>query len=130
MTKVTVPALGPAGAPAAQRNHFVTALDLFTFGITRCSRRYPTVGDHVVDEAPSDDYRTFAVDGHDAVVEMQTVHVPAGTFRALVVTLDAAQTGLPVRQRHTHLLVRAGSGLVKLVFAHRDGSVSTVVRLK
>ena len=66
--------------------------------------------------------------GKHAVLGLQTVHVPAGTFKALAVRITRA-AGLPIRQRDTHVLVRSGLGLVKLVFKHGDNSVSTVVLL-
>jgi hypothetical protein len=61
---------------------------------------------------------------------MQTVHVPAGTFRALVVRSTLTQQRYSFGSGIRTCWFAPGEGLVKLVFAHRDGSVSTVVRLK
>jgi hypothetical protein len=130
VTKVKFPKLGPFGAPAARRNHFVTALDLLTFGLNPVLTPYPKVGDKWSTKRSSDDYRTFGVDGTTRVVKMQTVHVPAGTFRALVVTSTLRQNGFAFGSGTRTCWFAAGVGLVKLVFTHRDGSVSTVVRLK
>jgi hypothetical protein len=127
---VKFPKLGPAGAPAARRNHFVTALDLLTFGLNPVLTPYPKVGDKWSTARASDDYRTFGVDGTTRVVKMQAVHVPAGTFRALVVTSTLRQKGFAFGSGTRTCWFAAGVGLVKLVFAHGDGSVSTVVRLK
>ena len=74
------PPLGPAGAPAAQRNHFVTALDLFTFGINPILTPYPAVGDHWASSRRSDDFATYGVDGQTRITGMQPVTVPAGTI--------------------------------------------------
>ena len=130
VTKVKFPKLGPAGAPAARRNRFVTALDLLTFGLNPVLTPYPRVGDHWATKRSSDDYRTFGVDGTTRIVGMQTVHVPAGTFRALVVKSSLRQRGFPFGSGTRTCWYAAGKGLVKLVFAHGDGSVSTVVRVK
>jgi hypothetical protein len=61
---------------------------------------------------------------------MQTVNVPAGRFRALVVRSTLRQRGFAFGSGTRTCWFAAGKGLVKLVFAHRDGSVSTVVRVK
>lgn len=127
---VRFPPLGPAGAPAGQRNRFVTALDLLTFGMNPILTAFPAVGDSWATSRSSDDYRTFGVDGQTRVTGMQTVHVPAGTFRALVVRSTLTQPGFRFGSGTRTCWFAAGKGLVKLVFAHRDGSVSTVVRLK
>jgi hypothetical protein len=124
------PPLGPAGASAARRNHFVTPLDLLTFGLNPILTPYPRVGDRWSTSRSSDDYRTFGVDGTTRVVGMQTVNVPAGRFRALVVRSTLRQRGFAFGSGTRTCWFAAGKGLVKLVFAHRDGSVSTVVRVK
>ncbi len=129
-SKLKFPQLGPAGAPLAQRNHFVTALDLFTFGINPMLTPYPAVGDHWSTSHHSDDYATYAVDGQSRIVGMRSVTVPAGTFRALVVTSTLTQKGFPYGSGTRTCWFASGVGLVKLVFAHRDGSVSTVELLK
>jgi hypothetical protein len=127
---VKFPPLGPAGAAAGQRNHFVTALDLLTFGLNPILTAYPAVGDHWSTSSSSDDYRTYGVDGQTRITGMQTVQVPAGTFRALVVRSTLTQRGYSFGSGTRTCWFASGEGLVKLVFAHRDGSVSTVVRLK
>jgi hypothetical protein len=129
-TKLKFPALGPAGASAAQRNHFVTALDLFTFGINPMLTPYPAVGDHWSTSTHSDDYATYGVNGQARIVGMKAVKVPAGSFRALVVTSTLTQRGFPFGSGTRTCWFAPGVGLVKLVFAHRDGSVSTVELLK
>jgi hypothetical protein len=127
---VEFPPLGPAGVPAGQRNRFVTALDLLTFGMNPILTALPAVGDQWTTSRSSDDYRTYAVDGQTRITGMQTVRVPAGTFRALVVRSTLTQRGYAFGSGTRTCWFAPGKGLVKLVFAHRDGSVSTVVRLK
>ena len=129
-SKLKFPPLGPAGAPLAQRNRFVTALDLFTFGINPMLTPYPAVGDHWSTSHHSDDYSTYGVDGQARIVGMRSVTVPAGTFRALIVTSTLTQKGFPYGSGTRTCWFASGVGLVKLVFAHRDGSVSTVELLK
>jgi hypothetical protein len=124
------PPLGPVGAPAGQRNRFVTALDLLTFGMNPILTALPAVGDQWSTSSSSDDYRTYGVNGQTRITGMQTVRVPAGTFRALVVRSTLTQRGYAFGSGTRTCWFAPGKGLVKLVFAHRDGSVSTVVRLK
>ena len=127
---VKFPPLGPVGAPASQRNRFVTALDLLTFGMNPILSALPAVGDQWTTSSTSDDYRTYGVNGQTRITGMQTVKVPAGTFRALVVRSTLTQRGYPFGSGTRICWFAPSKGLVKLVFAHRDGSVSTVVRLK
>jgi hypothetical protein len=129
-SKLTFPQLGPAGAPAAHRNHFVTALDLFTFGLNPILPPYPAIGDHWSTSRHSDDFATYGVDGSTRIVGMRTVKVPAGTYHALVVSSKLTQRGFAYGSGTRTCWFAPGVGLVKLVFAHRDGSVSTVELVK
>jgi hypothetical protein len=61
---------------------------------------------------------------------MQTVKVPAGTFRAVVVGSTLKQAGFPFGSGTRTAWFVDGRGLVKLVFRHGDGSVSQVELLK
>jgi len=129
-TKLKFPPLGPAGAAQARRNHFVTALDLLTFGLNPILGANPKVGDHWATAKGSDDYSTYGVTGETQVVGMQRVRVPAGSFRALVVRSTLTQRGFPYGSGVRTAWFAARKGLVKLVFAHGDGSISTVELLK
>jgi hypothetical protein len=129
-SKLVFPPLGPAGAPAAQRNHFATVLDLFTFGLNPILPPYPAVGDQWSTSKHSDDYATYGVSGQTRIVGMQRIHVPAGSFRALEVRSTLKQPGYSFGSGTRTCWFAAGVGLVKLVFAHKDGSVSTVELLK
>ena len=56
------------------------------------------------------------------------VRTPAGTFRTTVVRSTLVQRGYRFGSGTRTSYFAAGKGLVKLVFRHRDGSVSTVER--
>jgi hypothetical protein len=58
------------------------------------------------------------------------VTVSAGRFDALEVQSVLAQRGFPFGSGLRTMWFAPGRGLVKLVFRHRDGSVSTVQLLK
>jgi hypothetical protein len=70
------------------------------------------------------------VSGSAKVVGIQRVRVPAGSFNALVVRASLRQPGFRFGSGIRTSWFAAGKGLVKLVFRHGDGSVSTVVLLK
>jgi hypothetical protein len=61
---------------------------------------------------------------------VRTVRVPAGKFQALEVKSVLTQRGHPYGSGTRTMWFAAGRGLVKLVFRHRDGSVSQVQLLK
>jgi hypothetical protein len=122
-SKITFPSLG-------HNLRFATALDFLTYGLNPILGATPAVGDHWATSRASDDYRTFGVDGTTRVTGMQKVKVPAGTFQALVVTSKLTQKGYRFGSGTRTSWFAPGKGLVKLVFEHADGSVSTVVRLK
>jgi hypothetical protein len=71
-----------------------------------------------------------AVTGTTAVTGVQSVRVPAGSFRALVVKSTLKQAGFPFGSGTRTSWFAPGKGLVKLVFRHGDGSVSTVELIK
>jgi hypothetical protein len=56
--------------------------------------------------------------------------VPAGTFTAREVRSVLTQRGSPYGSGVRTMWFAPGRGLVKLVFAHRDRSVSTVVLIR
>ncbi len=109
-TVLKFPPLGPAGAPAAKRNHFVTVFDLMTYGYNPLFPAYPAAGQTWSATKPSLDFTTYGVTGQSTVIGVQSVTVPAGKFQALVVRSTLIAARVPVRQRHAHLVVRAGQG--------------------
>jgi hypothetical protein len=79
---------------------------------------------------PSRDYSLFGVTGTTTVVGTQSVTVPAGTFKALVVRSTLTQKDFTYGTGTRTSWFAPGKGLVKLVFRHADGSVSTVSLLR
>ena len=123
------PPLGPSGAPASQRDHFATPLDLMDYGFNPILSAYPSTGEHWSSSRASSEFATYGVTGSSTVVGMQKVTVPAGTFDALVVRSTLSQPGYPYGSGTRTSWFAPGRGLVKLVFDHGDHSVSTVVLL-
>ena len=56
--------------------------------------------------------------------------MPAGRFDAVVIRSTLTQSGFRFGSGTRTMYFAPGKGLVKLVFKHRDGSVSTVERTK
>lgn len=129
-TLLKFPPLGPAAAPAAKRNRFVTPFDLLDFGFNPILPPYPNPGAAWSAATTGTDFTTYGVTGRTQLVGVQTVRVPAGTYRALVVRSTLTQRGFPYGSGTRTCWFAVGKGLVKLVFAHRDGSVSTAVLLR
>jgi hypothetical protein len=129
-TLVKFPPLGPASAPKDKRRHFITPFDLMTFGFNPILTAYPKAGDTWAAAQPSRDFSTFGVTGQAKILGVQTVKVPAGTFQALAVRSTLQQAGFPYGSGTRTSYFAPDRGLVKLVFAHADGSISIVELLK
>jgi hypothetical protein len=129
-TFVKFPALGPASLPKDKRRHFFTPFDLMNFGMNPILPAYPNQGDSWTVKDPSRDFSVFGVNGTTAILGVQSVTVPAGTFQALVVKSTLAQPGFKFGSGTRTSWFAPDKGLVKLVFRHADRSVSTVVLLK
>ena len=99
------------------------------FGFNPILRAYPAGGTSGA-AARARDYSIFGVTGTTKVLGVQTVTVPAGTFKALAVRSTLTQAGFPFGSGTRTAWFAPGKGLVKLVFQHGDGSVSDVVLLK
>jgi hypothetical protein len=128
-TLARFPALGPFSLPAAQRRHFFTPFDLMVYGLNPVLTAYPVVGQGWATSTSGRDFQVYGVRGSTSVVGFARVHVPAGTFNTLVVRSSLSQAGSRFGSGTRMSYFAAGKGLVKLVFNHRDGSVSTVERL-
>jgi hypothetical protein len=124
------PPLGPRTAAPAKRNHFVTPFDLMSFGLNPILPAYPAARDSWQAVKRGTDFATYGVTGQSIVVGVQKVKVPAGTFTALVIRSTLAQRGFPYGSGTRTSWFAPGKGLVKLVFAHGDKSVSTVELVK
>jgi hypothetical protein len=123
---VKMPPLGPRSAPAGQRRHFFTPFDLMIFGFNPLIPAYPTAGNTWAGGTSGRDYSDYGVTGNTVILGVQTVKVPAGTFHALAVRTVMKQAGFPFGSGTRTSWFAPGRGLVKLVFKHGDGSVSTV----
>jgi hypothetical protein len=124
------PALGPRFLAVDQRRHFFTPFDLMTYGFSPILSAYPKVGETWAARVPSRDYSIFGVKGSTKVLGLRSVKVPAGRFRALAVRSTLTQQGFPFGSGVRTSYFAPGKGLVKLVFAHRDGSTSVVVLVR
>jgi hypothetical protein len=129
-TAIKFPALGPKALPPGKRRHFFTVFDLMNFGFNPVLPAYPAVDATWGSKNPSRDFSTFGVNGSARIIGVQKVKVPAGTFDALVVRSSLTQPGFKFGSGTRTSWFVDGKGLVKLVFRHGDGSVSTVQLLK
>ena len=108
----------------------MTPFDLMDFGFNPVPRRTRRTGDSWRRDTNGRDFDVYGVTGTTTVVGVQTVKVPAGRFQALVVQSTLTQPGFPFGSGTRTSWFAPGKGLVKLVFRHGDGSVSTVTLLK
>jgi hypothetical protein len=122
-----LPSLGPKSLPSARRRHFFTPFDLMTFGFNPVIPAYPVAGNTWSSDPNSRDFAVYGVSGSTRIVGVQTVKVPKGTYKALVVTSKLTQPGFTFGSGTRTMWFAPEIGLVKLVFKHADGSVSTVV---
>lgn len=129
-TTVKFPPLGPSSLPADKRRHFFTVFDLLTYAYNPVLPAFPTVGALWGSKDPSRDYSIFGVTGGTKIVGVESVTVPAGTFKALRVQSALTQKGFKFGSGTRIAWFAPDRGLVKLVFKHGDGSVSTVELLK
>jgi len=109
--------------------HFLTPLDLMSYGFNPLLPAYPLAGDSWA-SGDGRDLRVYGVRGTTRIVGVRRVHVPAGTFRALELRSVLTQRGHPYGSGVRLMWFAPGRGLVKLVFRQRDHSVTTVVALR
>jgi hypothetical protein len=129
-TKAPFPKLGPRSVPQSQRRHFFTPFDLMTYGLNPILPAYPVKGQTWSSTRASAEYLAYAVSGRSQVVGYGQIKVPAGTFRAIGVVSTLTQKGFRFGSGRRETWFAPGRGLVKLVFHHRDGSVSTAERVR
>ncbi len=125
-----LPPLGPSSLPPSRRRHFFTPFDLMTFGFNPLIPAYPSAGAQWASDPSTRDFAVYGVNGVTRIVGVQSVTVPAGTFRALVVTSRLSQPGFPFGSGTRTCWFAPGRGLVKLVFRHADRSTSVVELLR
>ncbi len=124
------PALGPRSQPADRRRRLVTPFDFMIFGMNPVLPAHPSPGQTWRSARKSRDFQVFGVTGSSKVVGVRRVRTPAGRFRALLVESRLRQAGFPYGSGTRRSWFAPGRGLVRLEFRHRDGSRSTVVRVK
>lgn len=129
-TIAKLPPLGPRSLPKTQRRHFLTPMDLLTYGFNPILPAYPAPGASWNSHRPSRDFSIYGVLGSTKILGTRRVRVPAGTFDALVVRSRMRQPGFPWGSGTRTAWFAPGRGLVKLVFRHGDHSRSVVVALK
>lgn len=127
-TLADLPPLGPARPN--NRRHFFTPFDLMDWGFNPILPAYGEAGATWSSHAGSRDFRDYGVIGASKVYLAQTIRVPAGTFQAIEVQSNLIQQGFPWGTGTRTSWFAPGRGLVKLVFAHGDGSISVVDLLK
>jgi hypothetical protein len=129
-SKANFPPLGPRSRPRSERRHFFTPFDLMTYGYNPVLPAYPEKDQTWTSDKEGADYRAYGVLGRSRVLGFQTVKVPAGRYRAIGVESVLRQKGFRFGSGRRETWFAPGKGLVKLVFHHRDGSTSTVERLR
>jgi hypothetical protein len=127
-TRAKFPLLGPRGADDDNRRRFVTPFDLMVYGFNPVVPVYAKRGESWRSSRESRDWRIFGVTGVSKIIGKRRVRTPAGSYRAVVVRSTLRQRGFPFGSGTRTSWFAPGKGLVKLVFRHRDGSVSTVQR--
>jgi hypothetical protein len=128
-TRLKFPILGPGRLPVSQRRRFLTPLDLMTYGYNPVLPAYAAQGQTWKSSTNNRDFQVFGVTGRTKVLGRRLVTTPAGRFRALVVSSKLTQAGFRYGSGTRTSWFAPGVGLVKLRFVHKDGSVSTVVRV-
>ena len=129
-TRANLPQLGPRALPRDRRRRFFTPFDLMVFGFNPVVPGYVQQGQTWVSDRGSRDYKTFGVSGRSVVVGNRRIRTPIGRLRTTVVESRLRQKGYPFGSGRRTMYFAPDRGLVKLVFRHRDGSVSTVERLR
>jgi hypothetical protein len=127
-TRATFPPLGPRSAPKANRVRFFTPYDLMVYGFNPILPVGAPTGTTWRSSREGRDWKLFGVSGVSRLAGTRIVRTPAGRFRATVVRSTLTQAGFPFGSGTRTSYFAPGRGLVKLVFRHRDGSVSTVER--
>jgi hypothetical protein len=129
-TKEKFPALGPRSAPSADRRRFFTPYDFMIYGFGPVVPVYAQKGYTWRSSRDNADWKIFGVSGKSTVGATKKIKTKAGTFEAVEVRSTLEQAGFPFGSGTRTSYFAPGKGLVRLVFRHGDGSVSTVERVK
>jgi hypothetical protein len=128
-TRAVFPALGPRHGSSGHR-HFFTPYDLMVYGFGPVLQAYVHKGQSWRSSPGSADWRIYGVSGVTRVLGTHRVRTPAGRFEAVEVRSTLHQAGYRFGSGTRTSWFAPNKGLVKLVFRHRDGSVSTVERVR
>jgi hypothetical protein len=128
-TLAPLPKLGPTALPARKRRHFFTPYDLMTYGFNPLIPAYPDQ-QNWANSGTGRDYSIYGVTGTTKILGIQTVTVPAGTYKALTVRSELKQTGFPFGSGTRTIWLAPNIGLIKLTFEHNDNSTSTIELMK
>jgi hypothetical protein len=109
--------------------HFFNPVDLMVYGFGPVLPPYGVPGT-TWHSGNAYDFQISGVTGTTRVVGIQRIRVPAGRFTALEVRSTLTQKGFRYGSGVRTMWFAAGRGLVKLTFAHRDGSTDTVTLIK
>lgn len=129
-SRAKFPPLGPKALPVSDRRHFFTPYDLMVYGFNPVLTIGPVTGDTWRSSRDSRDWKVYGVTGQSRVLAPQKVKTPSGTYTAVGVRSRLLQARFPFGSGTRTSWFADGVGLVKLVFRHNDGSVSTVERVK
>ena len=121
-TLLKFPALGHG-------RHFLTPIDLMTFGFNPLIPAYPTAGSNWKSGNPTD-YSVYGVTGTTKILGIRKIKVPAGRFDALEVQSRLTQKGHPFGGGVRTMWFAPGRGLVKLLFRHNDHSTTLIQLIK
>src|SRR4051794_9206338 len=128
-SRAKFPKLGPRAAPAADRRHFFTPYDLMVYGFNPVLEVQPASGDSWLSSHDGRDFKTFGVTGTTTVLKPHTIRTKAGRFTAIGIKTHMTESGFAFGSGTRTSWFAPGVGLVKLIFHHLDGSVSTVERV-
>lgn len=128
-TRRPLPPLGPRHGMQGPR-HFLTPFDLMTYGFDPVIPAYAAKGDSWRSSRTTRDWALYHVTGVSRVLGRFTAKTPMGKFKAIAVRTTLRQGGHPFGSGTRTSYFVPGRGLVRLVFRHADGSVSTVERVK
>jgi hypothetical protein len=129
-TRAHMPELGPRTLPRDRRRRFFTPFDLMVYGFNPVVPAYAQQGQTWAGGPGDRDYKIFGVKGQSVLVGNRRIRTPLGRLRTVVVESRLRQKGFPFGSGRRTMYFAPDRGLVKLVFRHRDGSVSTVERLR
>ena len=109
--------------------HFFNPLDFVVYGFGPVLPAYAVPGT-TWHSGNAYDLKVYGVTGTTRIVGVRTVKVPGGRFQALEVRSTLTQKGFRYGSGVRTMWFAPKRGLVKLTFAHRDGSTDTITLIK